>query len=69
MKEEDNLPANHPPPPKRKVKVDPVKPTSNEPTPEQIENRRQLSLVMAAIQDNNMPSIIIRKKHQNPADK
>lgn len=68
MKEEDNLPANHPPPPKRKVKVDPVKPTSNEPTPEQIENRRQLSLVMAAIQDNNMPSIIIRKKHQNPAD-
>ena len=30
------------------------------------ENKRQLNLVMAAIQANNLPSIIIRKRHRDP---
>merc|ERR1712154_251370 len=69
MKEDDgNLQANPaPPPPKRKARTNPIK-VPVEPSPEQVEASRQLGLVMAAIHENNIPSIIIRKKHHNQAD-
>ena len=61
-------------PAKKKAKINHLTPgavppvTIKEPTPSELESKRQLDLVMAAIQANNLPSIIIRKKHHNPAD-